>query len=101
LGRVGNQWDLPAFQPSGTKVMKCFTVEEIAEMESVHVETVQQWIRSGELPAHNASASKASKKPRWRVTESDLQTFRIARQNNLGTAAPKTRRPATSIPNYV
>ena len=83
------------------KAMKCYTVEEIAEMESVHVETVQQWIRSGELPAHNASASKSSKTPRGRVTDSDLQTFRIARQSKLGAAAPKSRRPATPIPNYV
>ncbi len=82
--------------------MKSFTVEQIAEMEAVHAETVLQWIRAGELPAHNASASRISKKPRWRVTDADLAAFRLSRQSGASVpATPRRKRKSETITQYV
>ena len=79
--------------------MKSFTVEQIAEMEAVHAETVLQWIRAG---AHNASASRISKKPRWRVTDADLAAFRLSRQSGASVpATPRRKRKSETITQYV
>ena len=63
--------------------MKSYTVEQVAELESVNRETVLTWIRMGELTAHNASQNSKSRKPRWRVTDADLTAFRLSRRNAI------------------
>lgn len=44
-----------------------FTVDEVAEQLAVAKTTVMDWIRRGELRAHNLGRSPQSRKPRWRV----------------------------------
>ena len=82
--------------------MRSYTLKEVAMLEAVHEETVKLLVRSGELRAHNASQNPKSRKPRWRVTDADLNAFRLARQN--GTKEPtqtRRKRPAGPIKEYV
>ncbi len=82
--------------------MRSFTVDEVAKIEAVHAETVLLWIRAGELTAHNASANPKSRKPRWRVTDADLQAFRLARQNGAKEpTTPRRKRTVGVIREYV
>ncbi len=81
--------------------MRTHTVEQVAEIEGVHAETVLVWIRSGELTAHNASANPKSRKPRWRVTDADLNAFRMARQNGGTEPTATRRRKPAEIRQYV
>ena len=81
--------------------MRSFTVEQIAEIESVNRETVLSWVRTGELKAHSASQNPKSRKPRWRVTDADLTAFRLARQNGTAVQAPRRKRSAGVIKEYV
>ncbi len=82
--------------------MRTHTVEQVAEIEGVHAETVLLWIRAGELTAHNASANPKSRKPRWRVTDADLTAFRLSRQNaTKEPTQPRQRRAKGVIREYV
>ena len=81
--------------------MKSYTPSEVAEIEQVNVETVLSWIRNKELAAHSASASKTSKKRRWRVTEESLNQFRLSRQSGHATPATTRRRKPANIKQYV
>jgi excisionase family DNA binding protein len=46
---------------------KSFTVQEVAELESVHIETVRRWIRGGELTAKFING--------YKIKESDYRAF--------------------------
>ena len=82
--------------------MRTYTVDQVAELESVNRETVLTWVRVGELVAHNASQNPKSRKPRWRITDADLTAFRLSRQNGTKEPTPpRRRRSAGEIPNYV
>ena len=82
--------------------MRTHTVEQVAEIEGVHAETVLLWIRAGELTAHNASANPKSRKPRWRVTDADLTAFRLARQNGAkGPTQPRRKRTVSAVREFV
>ena len=81
--------------------MRAYTADEVAELESVNRETVLMWIRTGELAAHNASQNSKSRKPRWRVTDSDLTAFRLARQNGSAVQHPRRKHTAGDNRKYV
>ena len=82
--------------------MRTYTVDQVAELESVNRETVLTWVRLGELTAHNASQNSKSRKPRWRVTDADLTAFRLARQNvTKEPTQPRRKRSAGVIKEYV
>ena len=81
--------------------MRSYTVEQVAEIEAVHAETVLGWIRGGELTAHSASASRTSRKPRWRITDADLDAFRLTRQNGHSVPTPRRRRSVGAIKVYL
>jgi len=49
------------------------------------VHTVLGWIRAGELKAVNVGRAPDGRKPRWRITQSAIDSFELAR---TPTAAP-------------
>lgn len=50
------------------RIMKEYTVKEVAELVGKHEETVKRWIRSGKLP----NSYRNSDKEGWGILESDL-----------------------------
>jgi excisionase family DNA binding protein len=58
-----------------------FTVEQIAELLQVHVNTVRSWLRSGWLKGRNFGGRTG-----YRVRESELKTF-LEREDRPGKAA--------------
>ncbi|NQT37574.1 MAG: helix-turn-helix domain-containing protein [Planctomycetes bacterium] len=74
-----------------------FTPREIAESRGVSIDTVRSWIASGQLRATNLARAASSKKPRWRVSESDLAAFEAARSNSP-QPKPQRRRRRTGPP---
>jgi len=74
-------------QQQGANLMgKTFKVQQIAEIFQVGQHTVLTWIKSGELQATDISCQRGGK-PRWRISESALAAFELAR-----TASPTPRR---------
>ncbi|MHB8862053.1 MAG: helix-turn-helix domain-containing protein [Pirellulaceae bacterium] len=68
------------------------TVREVAERTGVGQETVLAWIGQGELRASDCSRHR-SRKPRWRISDDDLQRF-LESRGNRQTPAKTTRRRA-------
>ena len=64
------------------------TVKAVADQLGVAVETVSDWIKSGQLKASNVG--KGTKRGRYRIQESDLEEFLENRQ----PAKPAKRQPA-------
>ena len=58
-----------------------FTVEQIAELLQVHVNTVRAWLRSGALKGRNFGGRTG-----WRVRERDLTAF-LEREDRPGKTA--------------
>ncbi len=70
----------------------------IAERLGVSPEKVIRWIARGELRAVNL-ADRLGGRPRWRVSQADLESFLAAR---AAQPRPGRRRPRTeSYPRYV
>lgn len=69
------------------EVGKVFTVDQVAETLQVSRETVEMWIRGRELKAMNASLDPASRRPRLRITESQLAEF--VRSRSIGPKPPR------------
>jgi excisionase family DNA binding protein len=47
------------------------TVDEVATLFRVNIETVRRWIRAGELPALNLGGPRSG----YRIKRADLDTF--------------------------
>lgn len=60
--------------------MNLHTLDAVAKALQVSVDTVAAWVRRGELRAVNVSRDRASRKPRWRVRETDLEGFLSGRE---------------------
>lgn len=67
-----------------------YSPQQAAEVLGTDDEQVLSWIHSGELAAVNVAKSLQGKRPRWRISESDLGKFLIARRHPASTqhAAP-------------
>lgn len=48
--------------------MKIYTPEKVAELLSVHKETVRRWLRNGELKGIKINTA-------WRITQEQLDEF--------------------------
>jgi excisionase family DNA binding protein len=59
------------------------TVDEVAEMFRVNIETVRRWIRAGDLPALNLGGPRSG----YRIKRADLDSFIAARYGSMGKAA--------------
>lgn len=63
--------------------MTQLTVLDVSRRLRLHEETVRSLIRLGDLPAVNVSAGSA--RPRWRISEADLEAF-MARRAGVQSA---------------
>jgi len=79
---------LPALRP-----------REVAERLVVRVDVVLAWIKRGELRACNV-AQRAGGRPRWRILESDLQTFLASRAAQPPAPAVRRRKRDCKIVEY-
>lgn len=68
-----------------------FTVPELAKYLRVDAGKILRFIHTGELVAINI-ATRASGRPRWRVSEGALADFLLRRQSPAAPA-PRVRRP--------
>jgi excisionase family DNA binding protein len=61
-----------------------YTVRDLCERYDVTAHTVLAWIHSGKLRALNVSRRVGAKKPRYRITQEQLDAF----QSSITTSAP-------------
>ena len=80
-----NEANRPGESPNG--LPKVFTVDQVAECLQVSRETVEMWIRGRELKAMNASLDPGSRRPRLRITESQLAEF--VQSRSIGQKPPR------------
>jgi excisionase family DNA binding protein len=80
---------------------KSYTPAEVAERLGVSYITVLAWIRDGSLTGTIVSRNPASKRPRWRIAEADLEAFLVERHRAAVKPVPQARRPATNGASYV
>lgn len=55
------------------------SVRDLCKRYGVTEHTVLGWIRSGELRAVNVGRQPGARKPRWRISETALAEFELAR----------------------
>ena len=67
-------------------------ISAVAEALSVDERRVRQWIKSGELPACNCGSTGSGKKPRWRISQNDLDAFLQRRSATPAVKAVRRRR---------
>jgi hypothetical protein len=82
----------------GAKTMqvdKHYTPQQAAEIVGMTDDGIVSLIHSGEIIATNVARSKDSKRPRWRIAESDLGRFLLSRRHpaSLQQSTKSTRRP--------
>ncbi len=79
-----------------------YTVPRAAELLGTDTDKVLNWIHSGELEAVNIATNRNGKRPRWRVAESALGKFLLARRHPASTQAPSTprRRKAANVTEF-
>jgi excisionase family DNA binding protein len=73
--------------------MEMLSVKDVAARLRISLEQVLTLIRSGALKASNVGLG--IKRPRWRISESDLQAFLDKRAPK--PARPKNRRPLAVV----
>ena len=74
-----------------------FTINDVADMFGVNVNTVVAWLKAGELIGFSASKSATSQKPRYRITPENLERFKLARSvAQPPPAAPRRRKSAAN-----
>jgi excisionase family DNA binding protein len=73
-------------------VAKLLTVAEVAERCGVEAQTVRDWIHGRELIASTVSASRNSRRPRYRVDPANLETFLAGREMREQPAVDGRRR---------
>lgn len=83
--------------PNWFSIVRCgvfYSVQEICELLNVREGTVLIWIRNNELKAINIGRTASKNKPRWRVSQKNLDAFLEARSRTVnGTSrSAKARR---------
>lgn len=80
--------------------MKWFTTKQVATELGICRETVAALIRSGQLAAINVSLSPSSRRPRYRVSERELETFKRERSVERSATQRRSHR-TTSYTRFV
>lgn len=84
----------------GTAIEPVFlTPPEVGRRLRVSPERVIGWLLSGELHGVDVS-SKDSKRPRYRISEVDLQTFLDRRSANVNASPPRHSRKSSGRTYY-
>lgn len=74
------------------QVDKHYTPQQAAEIIGITDDGIVSLIHSGEIIATNVARSKDSKRPRWRIAESDLGRFLLSRRHPATQQAVKPKR---------
>ncbi len=77
------------------QVDKHYTTAQAAEILEVTDDGIVALIHSGELVASNVARSSDSKRPRWRIAESDLGRFLLSRRHSASQSTPTKRSKRT------
>jgi hypothetical protein len=97
FGNHGNQTTSEGIMIQG----KTHHVKDIAGRYSVAVDKVLDWIAKGELVAINVSTNPNGKRPRWRVTQEELERFEQSRATKPpAPKPPKRRRRSPAVKDY-
>jgi len=75
------------------------TVKQVAEILQIRQHGVLTLIRTGDLPAVDISLTPGGK-PRWRITDDDLQKFLRRRTRKLDPPRKRRRRRETAVTQY-
>lgn len=70
--------------------MKTYSPPQVAKLLKVNADTIRAWIRSGRLPASNYPGTR---RPRYRISERDLEQFHESNRVTLPEAAVQRRQP--------
>lgn len=73
------------------------SVPEIATRLGVKSDKVLQWIASGQLRGINV-AERVAQRPRWRISEADLEAFLEVRSTRKTVAVPRGAKPPKRTP---
>src|SRR5262245_51650148 len=71
--------------------LRYWSVPAVGELLAVSSDKILGWIRRGELVAVNV-AKRPERRPRWRISNDELQRFLRARQSQPVPAARRARR---------
>lgn len=82
---------------TATEQTRMLTPPQVAKRLGVCPESVISWIRSGQLTAIDVSSRPGVGRPRFRISEADLQAFLASR----AVAPPGQRRRRARIKEYV
>lgn len=74
------------------QVEKYYSPQQAAEMLNVTDDGIVAMIHSGELVATNVARLADSKRPRWRIAESDLGRFLLSRRHPASQQPVRTTR---------
>ena len=74
-----------------------YSPEHIAKLFGVTKGTVIGWCVDGTMPAVNV-ARASSKRARWRMSEDDVEVFKLRRQNKQAASSPATDSSRRTIP---
>ena len=88
------------FTPIGATNMQSFmSIAEVSKSLRTNENKILGLIRSGELPAINVAQNSKGKRPRWRVSASDLDAFLESRKTapSPQVAIKKTRKPRQRV----
>jgi excisionase family DNA binding protein len=81
---------------------RMLTVPEVGRRLHVSCEKIRGWIASGELRAIDVRACWGKgKRPRWRISEADLQAFLLSRSAAPAPRVQRRRRQDAAIVEYV
>lgn len=69
------------------------TPPEAAKRLGVHPDKVVSWINTGELVGTNLAADPSGKRPRWRISQVELEKFLANRQLPVGRAPGMSPQP--------
>ncbi|MEX2214006.1 MAG: helix-turn-helix domain-containing protein [Phycisphaeraceae bacterium] len=84
--------------PDSHPMQDALTPPQVAEALGVNPTKIIDFIRSGELRAVNL-ARRESRRPRWRILRTDLETFIAGRSSQRPMPAKRVRRRDMTAPD--
>jgi hypothetical protein len=82
---------------STVTVNRWTTPPKVACELGVDVHAILAWIKAGELRAVNLAANANGKRPRWKISPSDLEAFLARRASQAPTTPVRRRRKQEGV----